>query len=34
MFDFAMTEDILENVMLLNMNNSTVKDSKYTTILT
>ena len=34
MFDFAMTEDILENVMLLDMNKSTVKDSKYTTILT
>ena len=34
LIDFALTEGILENVVLFNMNISTVKDSNNTSVLT
>ena len=34
LFHFALTEDIHENVVLLNINKSTVKSSKYPSVLT
>ena len=33
MFDFAQTEGILDNVMQLNINESNVKDAKYSSVL-